>query len=479
VAGKDLSRIIHVDEALISKWRHNKRVLRAGSGSAEKIVDFFLSIDRRGDFARLKKLLAGNYREIMAASEAEISVYLKKWLTDPQQDSGMSDLFESLEGSPDVDITISYHLGKNSGRRMAVKFFNEYAKQRPESTEVIIFSTEDGSWFHEDEAFKADWRKLYDELLDAGKIIKVIHPVNRSYEQMADSLITWLPIHLTGKTVDYYIPNYADDPVNYTYILMPGQLAITGSSSAHYSKHLDSWVTNDEHILKNTAQIVQEYINRSRPLFTRYYIDSGAQYYNELMSIIQRRNTRYFHSAAPLYAPLPETLLEEILRRNGLGGEDVRKTIENYSRLSSLNVSIPNHYVISMKSAEKNLRAENVEMHAMTYLAATRIVVDQELYRRVVRESFKAIRNLATIEAGLISASQRDDFEDITVMAQENTGVQFIGAQMGKPFVIMLHEATFIIAIMERIKASWREIPAIMKDKDFICDRIDELISAN
>ena len=477
ISGKDFARIIHVDEALISKWRHNKRILRASSASADKIVDFFLSIDRPTNFSTLRKILLANYKEAFDVPEAELTVYMKNWLTDAKHGDEESDLFDSLKSDPDVGITISYHLSKNNGRRMAIKFFNEYAKKHQDATEIIAFTTEDGAWFYEDKAFREDRKESYFELLNAGKIIKVIHPVNRSYEDMADSIISWLPIHLTGKTIDYYIPSYSTEPVNYTYCLIPGLIALTGASSNNYTKYLDSWLTNDEYVLKNTAKIIQEYINRSYPLFNRFYIESGKLYLNELIDIVQRRNTRYYHCSAPLYLPMSESLLEEIFRRNDQNEKDIRSNIENYIRLAALNVSVLNRYAIDIKSLKKNLLKDEVELHTLTYLTGTRIMVDQELYRRTVRERFDAMRTLSTIEVGIISADKHDDFEDITVLGQENTGVQFLGSQAQRPFVMMLHEITFTVAVMERIKAIWKEIPALMKDKAYVYEQIAQLIN--
>ena len=480
VSGKDLSKIIHVDEALISKWRRGKRALKSGSVSAEKIAEYFISIDRQNNFSKLKKLLSVNYKDTPFSSESEISVYLKTWLSGLGGGEDEDIAFESLRNNPDVAITISYHFKKNSGRRAAVRFFNEYAETHQNSTEIVIFTTEDGSWFYEDDEFRANWKEQYFTLLNMGMIVKIIHPVNRSYHDTANSIVSWLPLHLTGKTADYYIPNYTDDPIHYTYFLIPGQLVLIGSSSKNYTKNIDTWITNDEKVLSNSSKIMQEYLNRSKPLFSRYYMDSREQYTNELIGIIQRRNTRFFYSTIPQYVPLSDELLEEIFIQSNLNLEEgaIKKSIETYKLLARLNMNIPSRYIISLQSLKHSLLCDKIELHIMSYLSGFEVIINQELYRKIVKESFKSIEDKSFVEIGLF-IDANDDFEDISVLAQENTGVQFFGNRISHPFVMILHETTFIVAVMEHIKTIWKGIPAIMKDKEYIYQQIEEQLNSD
>ncbi|MDR3364958.1 MAG: helix-turn-helix domain-containing protein [Clostridiales Family XIII bacterium] len=478
VSGKDLSKIIHVDEALISKWRNGKRALKAGSASAEKIADYFLSIGRPDNFSKIKKLLSAYYKEIAGAPEAEIAVYLKKWLADTDAGS-RDDIFAPLENNPDVDVAISYHFRKNSGRRAAIDFFNDYALRQTESLELISFSAEDGAWFYEDEAFSETWSEKYMRIVaKTGHIVKIVHPVNRSYEEMAKSFIKWLPIHLTGHTVDYFIPNYVDDPVVYTYILIPGHLALIGASSRTYTKRLDTWITNDRHVLSNIEKIIQENLNRARPVFKRYYVDSGKQYLNEFSGMISMRNTRYFHGPALLYVPMSDGLTGSILMQNGLAADEIAKYREMYARFSRISISTRNRYIFNLRALKQSLSQDEVELHILTYLIGRRISVSNEVYREVIRETFGLMLDIDTIETGMIGGGETDAFEDILVMAQENTGVQFIGTKSERPFVLVLREMIFVVAVMEHIKSVWNGIPPLLKNKEYIRQQVQLLLDA-
>lgn len=477
VSGKDLARIVHVDEALVSKWRHGKRTLKSNSSSADCIATHFISIDRDSKFTKLTKLLSADYSDIFSASEDEMAVYLKQWIAGDSDTGDMNNLFRALQSNPDTDIAISYHYTGNEGRRKAVDFFNEYARLQTTPIEIVAFTTEDGQWFYEDEQFRTKWKESYFSIINRGHIIKVIHPVNRGYEDMAESILSWAPIHLSGKTIDYYIPDYSDEHIFHTYFIIPGHLALYSSSSGNYTKSPDTWMTNDKYMLKNIENIIKEYLNKSQPLFTRYYIDSGEQHLSELISILQRRNMRYFHGILPSYMPLTEALLREIYEKNGFSEDESAKYKTIYERLSSLNLKGRIRYLISMESLSDLLASDEIEIKMLTYITGRRIIVDRATFLRVARESFDIALESGCAEVGLIMPDMPDALQGISVLALENTCVHFTEMISNKTFAMVLHEMTFIVAVMERIKKIWAGIPSRMKEKEYVAGRISDALA--
>jgi transcriptional regulator with XRE-family HTH domain len=478
IAGRELAKVMHVDESLISMLRSGKRKFKPSSKHLDTIVQFFLSLDKHMHYQKIRRMVAEDFPEAACAPAEELTLFLKEWLLQDSKagDSHYHDIFQHATIGGLADTTGMYHFKGREGRRHAMRLFNDYHAEFPDKVECFIFTTEDGDWFYEDESFMIESRRRNLLAVASGNIITVIHPVNRNYLQLAESIINWLPIHLTGKSVDYFIPDYSDDPIRYTYLLVPGHIVLLGMSSKNYTRSPNTWVTNDPDMVKTVTELLRENINRSKPLFKRFYVESGKQYRNLVFDIMQRMNAKYYFGPTLQYVPLDEDFLTKILRENGISEERIEEYATRYNRLCGINMSIGSRYIVDTRSLEILLQQETVEWNYMSLLFGERIVIDQTTYRKVIHELFAKMRTLDAVEAAIWENDRENGLRDINVLAQENVAVQFIGTRVEKPIALILQESTFVVSFMEKLKTIWAEIPAIRKNKEHVYNTVEKML---
>ncbi len=345
-----------------------------------------------------------------------------------------------------VEISMFYNFKNNSGRRHAVEFLNDYTLAGTGKLEVVSYTTEEASWFYEDKEFLRRWSEKNLAILRNGHEMKVIHPINRSYRDMAISIIRWVPLHLTRQTKAYYIPKYSDEPIKYTYFLVRNHMAVIGASSVKYGKGIQTWITNDEQALESVDYILQELLDRATLMFTRYCCEPDSLYLCELKEILQSEHPKYFHSATFLYFPLSKELVSEILRNNGIQEDQVAAYAEEYRKISSLNMSARCRYMINLNTLRFNLAQEEIIMNSLSYIAGRPVRISRELYFRCISEVLIGAKQETSVELGIIDSS-KDDFDRLNVLAQSDTCIQFLRADTEDPFGFSIRELTVVIAI--------------------------------
>ena len=480
ISGKDLSKIIHVDDSLISKWRCGKRSLKTNSIYLKKITDTFLSLDKSNNYSNIKKLLVEEYDDIHSCNEEEIEIYLKTWLSlEGKSEQDKLELFEALKYDDDVDVTMMYHFHGNGGRRKASQYFKDYLIQLNEPTEILSFTTEDGTWFSEDDEYMRVTVKKQLELIEMGYTYNVIHPVNRSYEQIANSLYSWLQVHVTGKTIAHYIPDYSNDMIRYSFIIVPGRIVYFGISSANYGKELETWLSNDVYLLDTITKIMKESLASSERLFDRYNYSSRSEYNKELLTIMQQKGDRYYHGTVPQYLPLTDASIKKIFKENDIDKELSEEYMKLYKKVTAMNVDSRNVHLIDLKNLKRLLANDEVEMQVLSFLFGRKIIASKKLYRELLIEIFRSAKETSTSEVGLLDEQRSEALEAVSVYLQENTAIQFVGARPNQDFVLILKEVTSVVGIMDKLKSYKKSIPPIMKDKEHIYKIIKKLLAEN
>ena len=479
ISANDLSAVIHVDVSLISKWRCGKRIIAEKSVYPDSIVKFFLSIDEQNHYAKIVKLISNDYPEVLSLSLGkELLHYLKKWLlSEPTETVDVySNIFESMVHSGIAESSTLLRFKGNEGRRQAMYAINEYHLNCPERLERIIYTTEEGNWFYDDTSYIDKLRNQNLESIRLGHSLTIIHPVNRNYDQLGASIISWIRIHLTGKIVDYYVPDYNDDPLRYTYVLVPNRLALISASSKNYTKTTSTWITNDESVVQRVGEILREIIRKSKAVFDRYYIDNSKQYYIVMNDTMNRVNNRYYFGPTMQYVPIDEDLLIQVLIDSGVALDTAKQRVKQYTTLSMANISVASRFIIDIEALKENLQQKTVQWNYLSILFGERIVVSQEVYRKSVRNLFSSLINCPEIEAGIWESEDRSDIGGVNVLAQENISAQFISVRMETPFALVLKETSFVVATLEHLKNIWGQIPFFQKDKSHILEQINALL---
>ena len=91
----------------------------------------------------------------------------------------------------------------NEGKREAILGLLRLALTLPSGQELWCLMQDTQRWFTEDDTYINTWESVNLAFLAAGNSIRVIHTIDRHYDMLAKSLLSWLPLYLTGKVMPY------------------------------------------------------------------------------------------------------------------------------------------------------------------------------------------------------------------------------------------------------------------------------------
>jgi len=479
ILGKDLSEILHVDSSLVSKWRVGRRKLKSKSIYVEKIVDLVMELDRSNNFNNVYKLLANNYKNIQSSSENEIKLFLKSWLTSESSEDQKDSQFNKLKSMNRVDMGIFYKFHGSEGRRQAIMFMVDYAINHAPGIERFSYTRESADWFYEDKEFLDKWKEKNCLFLKNGNFIKVIHPVDRTYKNTAISILSWIRLHMTGMTRALYIPNYVEGSPMFSFFLIPDHLAIFSMYSNEYSKDLITYLTNDATFLESIKDVIQDFFDKSIPMFKRYRFESNKDFSNDLIDILKAKKVKYFYCSTFLFLPLSESLIKEILEyNNNTSQKQISRYIELYGIISRLNLSSLSRYLINLERLQEKLNSDNIVLDSFSFIMGETISVSKELFVKVVTEVNKYIQKIDNIEVGITDSPLLYDLDNINVLTQENTCSNFFCADQEIPLFLMTKELTVVSSLFFELEKVWRSIPSLNRNKEFVCNKIQELLKS-
>ena len=96
----------------------------------------------------------------------------------------------------------------NEGKREAILGLLRLALTLPSGQELWCLMQDTQRWFTEDDTYINTWESVNLAFLAAGNSIRVIHTIDRHYDMLAKSLLSWLPLYLTGKVMPYFLSSH-------------------------------------------------------------------------------------------------------------------------------------------------------------------------------------------------------------------------------------------------------------------------------
>ena len=346
--------------------------------------------------------------------------------------------------------------------------------------ERISYTEESAVWFYEDRAFLKEWRENNDWFLRHGNRITVIHPVDRTYETTAISMLNWMQLHMVGGTHACYIPRYSDESVRFTLFLIPGHLVLFSFSSRKHDKVGDMFLTNDPSFLKSIGNVLKDFLGRSIPIFTRYYFDESEEFFNDLIGILETGKAKYMYSYAFLFAPLSEHIVKEILQFNNISSEVIDKVTELYHIISTLFVASKTRYFINIDKLDRILRQDGaIILDSFSFIMGRVISVPRALFIKVIREALDAILNMETIDIGITDAQLLANLDGVNILAQENTYANFFCAGLETPLSLVSKELSVATGVYQTLSKLWDSIPRLTRNKEFVINQIQEQLTAS
>lgn len=477
ISGKDLSGLLHIDSSLVSKWRSGKRNLKSNSIYTAQIIKHAMALDSNNQYAKIRLMLSQEYLNIFKCTEHEIALFLKDWLTSVKEiTENTRDYFDEIKNLRSTSLLTTYTLAGNNGRRQAVLFFLKYAQYLSPGIDMWFYTTENAKWFSENIEFYNEWCMRNMALLDEENRIKIIHPLSSSYESLAISMFTWMPMHMSGRTTAYFIPKYKDEELVYTYFLIKDHLALYNWSTRQPTRELNTYITHEPLIVKDVEVMLQSHFSESTRIFEHFSYETKDEYINNLVAVMEKDMNEYHWSLAFLVCGLSEALARDILTENGLVGDDFEQQLEKLNLIAELGNKSTHSYFIDLERLRAWLKLDFIVLNEMSFTCGREIRVSHSIYMRLLNEALKVIIESDKLKMCLASTDLLRRLGNTEIIAKENTRIHFSSTNGDKPRALVTKELTVVTAIYSYFEELWNTTPYICKNKEYVSKQIVKLI---
>ena len=162
VKGMDLANYLHVDTSLISKLKTGKRKINTNSEICDEIVDFFIMLDKRSNYASVKGVLIESGQASKETETSALKVLLKRWLVEE------NDANSSFTDKTVYTTKVKIFQGKTGRRKAAQEFIQSVLLEKTPQDIFVLDWTEHYSWQSEDTEFFKEWKKQYLNIAEKG-----------------------------------------------------------------------------------------------------------------------------------------------------------------------------------------------------------------------------------------------------------------------------------------------------------------------
>lgn len=256
----------------------------------------------------------------------EMAAFLEKWLLNdvyfPGADllvTNFSNFKFELSPKPKQTPTSSeglqedtpYYYG-NAGKRQAViRFFNMILQtSRPQT--LLLFSDEPFTWLYEDMAFAKQWRALFIAVLQQGNRVKIVHTINRDFNEMMEALSKWIPVYMTGAIEPYYYPHLRDGVSKRTLFIAPKTAAIVSSSIQHHTEGMLHFFVTERPAIAALVEEFNHFFSLCRPLMKILTPQKLQNFFVEQERIGEKMGNGMISCAMPFLFAMPEEMAKRI-----------------------------------------------------------------------------------------------------------------------------------------------------------------------
>jgi hypothetical protein len=328
-----LARIIALDASFISRLRRGLRTPVENAGYLPLIARYFAR-NCTSDYQKAALAEAMKNPLILNADwSTDTEDLLLKWLQEnaPVQPGSINNFLEELgrfqfkkpapaEGEMMTladntklgDIEIFYGI---EGKRTAVLHFLSLILQKEDFQTLLLYSNEELSWLTDDPDFLARWAALMFRILGKGHRVKIIHTVNRNFNEMMAGIMNWMPLYMTGSIEPYYCSRTRDDIFRRTLFIAPRTAAITSSSVKNDITGIANLLFTRPEAIKALQTEFRDYLELCRPLMRIFNPFRPSDYLETLAEFEGEKGDTIIRTSVLSGITMPDQLSRQLMGR--------------------------------------------------------------------------------------------------------------------------------------------------------------------
>lgn len=474
-----MSRSIHVDASLVSKWKTGDRIISAKSIYFDDIVDYILEQSTITFHQNLKNALIDLYPHEKIENDKHLENLLRQALSS-NQPRHKSPEYQLASDKSNLISVLTFK--ENDGKREAITKLLDYAESMTTSGEFLFIDNEEFDWLLEDSTYAQSFVKRVEKLIHRGfRAIFVLH--YSSYKSRLVKLFDLCSPLIFHRNIDWYYSEYYDNTIiNFSFFILNHAISLLGFSSNSVNSSTMIF-TNTTLVLQHEA-MARQMISNCNPLFTNFKI-SDIRKVIKGVSQFRKRGSMYSFLPSPLFMIVKEALLRDILLSNDVSNDIIEKCVDLNHKLRNLvfeffatdnNQKKDDFIYIFHLEAILN-RAKNGEFSSTSLGLACKkcILISPRHYARELRDLVNLMMTYDNLKIILVSDKDNISIPSINCWCKQNIWM----LQMNKDGLRLSDEYSIVNAASTKWEQCLHTVPTERKDKNsvsqFLLELADEL----
>ncbi len=372
-----------------------------------------------------------------------------------------------IDPGPIKDVEMFYGV---EGKRRAALYFLTLVSQNKTPQTLLLYSNEDLSWLSDNPEYFARWSALMFQVLKNGNRIKIIHTINRNFDEMLTGIRGWVPIYMTGSIEPYYCPKTRDGIFRRTLFIAPQTAAVTSSSVRDDIKNTANLLFTRQEAIHALQSEYQDYLALCRPLMRIFnpfnpgnYLETLAEFEAEKGDTILKTNSL---SNITMPAELVSYQLEHL--PNSAAESLIAYQQEKTSRFLALLKDHCFTEIITLPALETILQGR-VVMGFSDMPNGTPVYYTPQEYKEHLKNVIKLLKTHKNYHVHLTSDNHLDGS---MVYVKEGVGV-LVGKTTSPSVVFAINESNMTAAFWEYMNIHLQKIAGDKSDRHATIARLE------
>ncbi len=478
ISNNDLALLLRVDVSLISKWRSGTRSMDSNPEYVRKLVAYIADLDKKNHYKNIRELLSKDYNTVTTCSEDELVLFLTDWLCSRKEDKAHDFVLEDMIKSKSLTrIDQMYYWEGTEGRRQAVEYFTQYANSFSPGAEIISYTNQSNQWFHEDPEFMQRWMKLIREFFAKGNIMKIVHPMNRNYYDIAASMGKWLPLHMTCEVKGYYLKKYDErDAVKVTMLVLTGKMVLFSISTDESDGSCKTWSVTDSVLTEEIERVAKKHLENSQPLFKRYSMESEEEekvFLNAMLSLYEMDSNCYFYNDFNHMLPFGREKRRVLFAGSGMDEAKTEHLLTVLETIDSLKENCECYFIIDMEVLRQWIQKEVIKTNILSLFAGQPVYVPRHFYMDAVMGFLDHLLIHDNQHVCIVDKEAHEEMGNLCILSGGRNIHTFVSAYDTERTVALgISEYTVATALCQKLESIWMSTPYMMKNKEYVVDYI-------
>ncbi len=459
-----LARNISIDASFISRLRRGIRTPARNVNYIQVMAEYFTR-NCRSEYQRAALLAAikSGYK-VQPQDTNNMEKLLYKWLR--EEDKAKSDTIDEFLNSVsrfqfkktdpatalDIDqlscravseVEVFYGV---EGKQEAVLTFLSLVLQSKIPQTLLLYSDEGLGWLTENREFTLKWSTLLAQVIRSGNRIKIIHTVNRGFDEMLSAIKEWVPLYMTGSIEPYYYPRIRDGLFRRTLFIAPDTAAVTSGSVGSGTKNAANFLFTNKNTVKALLEEYNDLLSRCRMLMRIFTPSNNDEYLALLAEFEDEGKDTIVKTDTLTNITMPRDVVERILARIESPSRE-QLLIYQQKRIEKFLDSLQKYCfteILPLPEPEVIL-AGNVVVNFSDMLNESLLFYTPEEYRQHLQN---IIRLLKTYDNYQVHLTRNKHLDGSVIYVREDVGV-LVGKTLPPSVVFAVNESNMTSAFWD------------------------------